>query len=318
MNWTKLVGLGEAMVRLTSPPGLPLPAVRQLDVSVGGAELNALVAACMAGMPATWVTALPDNPMGHLVRRASAASGVDVRQAGTSGSRLGLYFVDSHSAPQPSQVVYDRAESAFALIDVETIQWATLLDGQTCLVLSGITPALGTHGMAALHAAVDAARTAGAWIAFDVNFRSSLWSAEECFATTTTLLPHIDVLSASRRDLSMLGVDSDDPYAAALEAFDLHAVVGTSKSYQDATVRIDIVAADHDDVVSQSVEASIIDPVGAGDALFGTFLAALPKGDLKTATNRALGAAVSAYGTAGDFLLGPAWDLNGPAGGVQR
>lgn len=318
MPWTHLVGFGEAMVRLTSPVGIPLPAAHRVDVTVGGAELNALVAARLVGMPATWVTALPSGAVADLVSRQVAASRVDIRMAASTGTRVGLYFLESNAAPRPSRITYDRAGSAFALLDPDSLQWDRLLGEDSCLLVSGITPAVGDGPRRAMREAIGAARRAGATVAFDVNYRPSLWTAEECFDLVSDVVHDVDVLCASPSDLRALGIDDDDPWTAAVRAFGLRAIVGTSKAYMGSTVEITLTAADERDRVQRSVGTSVVDAVGAGDAMFGTFLATMQADGLAVAADRALGAAVTAYGTAGDLLVAVPWNVDGPTGGVQR
>jgi 2-dehydro-3-deoxygluconokinase len=319
MSIDHVVGLGEAMIRLTTPTGVPLPAAGTFAATVGGAELNALVAARLAGAPATWVTALPDSGLADLVRRQAAAADVDIVEAASDGTRVGLYFLEAHAPPRPAEVTYDRAHSAFAQLDPASLDWSALLGPRSCLLLSGITPALGQGPVRALHDALDTARAAGSTVALDVNFRPSLWSAQECFDALRRLLPAVDVLSASPIDLAALGVEDAEPFKTAITQLGLQAVVGTRKVYRGPTVEVELVAADAEGVIHRTVTATVVDAVGTGDALFGTFLATLLSGaGLERAADRALGAAVSAYGTAGDLLCGPPWEPDGQSGGVRR
>lgn len=318
MNWSRVIGFGEAMVRLTSPVGTPLAAGTRLDTTVGGAELNAVVAARLAGMPGTWVSALPRGPLADLITRQAAASHVTTTLARSTGTRVGLYFLEARAAPRAGRVTYDRADSAFARLDPTSLDWTELLTADSCLVLSGITPALGTGPRTAMRQAMQMAVDVGATIALDVNFRPSLWGAEECFGLLGELMTDVSVLSASRDDLQGLGIDGDDPFRRAVDKFDLDAVIGTRKTYRGAMVDLEVVAADRTREVCSAASATVVDAVGTGDALFGTFLAALPHNDLDTAAAQALGAAVTAYGTAGDLMTESAWDIEAPAGGIQR
>ncbi|MGZ8593277.1 MAG: PfkB family carbohydrate kinase, partial [Actinomycetota bacterium] len=93
MSFRRLVGFGEAMLRLTVRDGRAIETTTSLDCSVGGAELNACIAAVRAGMPATWVSALPDDPLARLVRRHVRACGVDAEIVTVEEARLGLYFL---------------------------------------------------------------------------------------------------------------------------------------------------------------------------------------------------------------------------------
>ena len=63
--------------------------------------------------------------------------------------------------------------------------------------------------------------------------------------------------------------------------------------------------------------AVVVDPLGAGDALFGTFLAHLPTGDLNVATEQGLSAAVTCVELFGDALVDDLWDATETRGVVR-
>jgi sugar/nucleoside kinase (ribokinase family) len=63
--------------------------------------------------------------------------------------------------------------------------------------------------------------------------------------------------------------------------------------------------------------AVVVDPIGAGDALFGTFLAHLPRGDVQAATELGLSAAVTCVGLFGDALVDDPWDASEESGVVR-
>ena len=108
-----VVTFGEAMVRL-SPPGFQkLEQARNLDLQVGGAELNVAVGVTRLGMKSTWVSKLPKNGLGYLIRNRVQEAGVDGSHIVWSDKgRAGLYFVEFGSSPRASSVLYDRAYSA--------------------------------------------------------------------------------------------------------------------------------------------------------------------------------------------------------------
>lgn len=318
MSWARVIGFGEGMIRLSSPVGTPLATSTRLYATVGGAELNAVVAARLAGMPGAWVSALPDGPLADLITRQAAASNVEIILGRSEGTRVGLYFLEARAAPRAARVTYDRAGSAFAQLDPMSLDWTQLLTADSCLLLSGISPALGEGPRTAMREAMRAAAAVDATIALDVNFRPSLWTSEECFDLLAELVSDVSILSASPTDLRALGVEGDDPFRTAVDRFGLDAVIGTRKVYRGQTVDLEVVAADRDHQIRREASAVVVDAVGTGDALFGTFLAALPTQGLDRAMALALGAAVTAYGTAGDLLIETGWDSDGLAGGVQR
>src|SRR5664280_1292282 len=105
-----LVTFGEAMVRLAPPGHRRLEQTTSLEVTVGGAELNvASGVSRRLGLPTTWVSCLPDNPLGRMVRHRAREFGVDVSHvAWESDDRVGLFFGEYGASPRPSSVHYDR------------------------------------------------------------------------------------------------------------------------------------------------------------------------------------------------------------------
>ncbi|MGH2635191.1 MAG: sugar kinase [Actinomycetota bacterium] len=317
MSFRQLVGFGEAMLRLTVRDGGAIETATSLDCSVGGAELNTCIAAVRAGMPATWVSALPDDPLARLVRRHVRANGVDAEILTVEQARLGLYFLEMAPPPRPLRITYDRKGSAFAVLDPDRIEWRTLLGPDACLVLTGITPPLGDGPRKGVEDALAAAREVGAVVALDVNYRSALWSRDEASRWVSAVLPEVDVLSAGPEDLSAVGPRAADPLAEALQRFELQAALTVSKQRVDDAMELELRVVTPDGEHHAHARAVVVDPIGAGDALFGTFLAHLPGGDVQAATEHGLSAAVTCVGLFGDALVDDPWDAS-EARGVVR
>ena len=139
----RVVAFGEAMVRLTPPGHERLERTPTLDLTAGGAELNAAATVACLGVPAAWVSVLPAVPLGRFVARGARAAGVDLadlRWVPETEGRAGLYFLEEGTDPRPSAVHYDRAGSAFARLQPGAFDWPAILDGAAAFHLSGITP----------------------------------------------------------------------------------------------------------------------------------------------------------------------------------
>src|ERR1700731_3929064 len=96
------IALGEAMLRLTAPPGQRLHRARTLESHVAGAEANVAVALAHLGVPVAWVSALPANPLGDRVAGELAGAGVDLSFVERPAeARLGLFFVEQGATPRP-------------------------------------------------------------------------------------------------------------------------------------------------------------------------------------------------------------------------
>lgn len=311
MSYRRLVGFGEAMLRLTAPDGAGLATAESFRASVGGAELNGLIAAARSAMPGTWVSAVPDNDLGELVRRHARVNDVEVVMAPSADgpdARLGVYFLEPTVAPRPPAIVYDRRGSAFAQLEPGGVDWDGLLTEDTCLYVTGITPPLGTGPRKEMDAAISAARSVGAPVALDVNYRSALWSREACVQWLRATLDDVDILSASAGDLRAAGIDAADPVMAAMEQFSLTSMLSVTKQRTNDVVEIQLRIVSDGTEATAEARATVVDQIGAGDALFGTLLALLPGGDLSATAARAVGAAVTCYGLFGDALTADPWD----------
>ena len=96
-----VVTLGEIMLRLTPPPGRRFSQAGSLDASFGGAEANVAVALAQWGVPSRFVTAVPDQALGHAAIEALRAHGVDTNHVLRHGTRLGLYYLEQGAAQRP-------------------------------------------------------------------------------------------------------------------------------------------------------------------------------------------------------------------------
>ena len=85
----RVVCVGETMAALAPDPPRPLAEAERLRLSTAGAESNVAMYLADHGIPAVWLSAVGDDPLGHRVRAAVAAAGVDVSHVRTD-PRLGL------------------------------------------------------------------------------------------------------------------------------------------------------------------------------------------------------------------------------------
>ena len=309
----RVVTFGEAMVRLTPPAHERLERTPSLDLTVGGAELNAAATLACLDVPVAWVSRLPDAPLGRLIARQARAAGVfvgGVHWVPEEDGRTGLYFLEEATDPRPSAVYYDRAGSAFARMTPGEFDWPALLAGAAALHLSGITPAVGDGPRAETFAAVRAANAAGVPVAFDLNYRSKLWTESAARACFVELVPLVDVLFASRKLLTtFFGIDGDHETVlrAARERLGVAVVVLSRKRGRvSRALKLGSVAMGPAAEVVEGPwrDVEVVDRLGGGDAFAGGFLAAYTADpdDLPRAV--ALGAAAQAlkHTVPGDFL----------------
>lgn len=314
----RLLGLGESLLRLSAPGHERLDAAGELDVHVGGAEMNVLVAAAALGLDCTWVTRLADNPLGRRIASHARTHGVEAIVDWDPDARAPLYFVEHGVLGRPSEVHYDRAGTAMRRLGSGTFDWRALVAGRAAVVASGITCALGPGPAAAVRALFACGRAAGARTVFDVNHRARLWSWDDAAPVVREMLGEVDVLLASRYDLvHLLGRSpaDEDGIALAQEAL---ATLGPElvvlrESVHDAegTVAVSITAVGADAVcTSATYVAGVVDAFGAGDAALGVLLAGL-LGDagLDASIDQAAWACAFQHTTRGDAWAGRPSDL---------
>ena len=117
---TRVVTLGEIMLRLSSPGHERLFQSPSLQATFGGGEANVAVSLAAFGIDAALVTVLPEGPIGDAAVAELRRHGVDTSQVVRSGERVGIYFLEMGSNDRPSVVVYDRAHSAISEADGES------------------------------------------------------------------------------------------------------------------------------------------------------------------------------------------------------
>ena len=149
-----IVCFGELLLRLGAPGRQMLLQSPVLDVHVGGAEANVAVSLARFGHDARMVGVVADNALGEAALGELRRHRVDTRAVQQVAGRMGLYFLTPGAIQRPSEVLYDRADSAFARVGGGTHDWPALLAGADWLHVSGVTPALGQRAADVVLAAV--------------------------------------------------------------------------------------------------------------------------------------------------------------------
>ena len=274
-----LVTFGEAMVRLSPPEFMRLEQTRSLDLNVGGTEMNVAVGASRLGLKTAWVSKLPANPLGRMIRNKAREHGVDTRHiVWDPDGRAGLYFLEFGATPRPTSVTYDRRASAFSQIREGELDWSRILDGAKCLHLTGITPAVSPAAAEATREALRTAKGLGCRISLDMNYRTKLWSPAEARKVLVPLLEYVTVLITTEGDTrTILELERDNEFELAealCDRFPLDVVALTVR--EGASVWqcswTGIARQNGKTYTTRSYDIDIVDQVGRGDAFVSGFL----------------------------------------------
>ena len=183
----KFIAIGELMLRLSPPNYEKLVTTHDFRVNYGGAEANVAVSLANLGVDSTFFTVLPNSDLGKSTINYLKSNDVHTKHIIRSEGRMGLYYLEEGVSVRPSQVIYDRADSAFAEYDYKDVDFEEIL-------ISGITPALSYNCRKMMDMAVKAAKKMGLTVSFDPNWRSTLWSFETARDVLSKYLPYVDVL----------------------------------------------------------------------------------------------------------------------------
>ena len=316
----------------------------KFEASYAGGEANVAVSLANYGIDSSFVTKLPDNPLGECARNAVRHFGVDTKDIVWGGKRLGLYFVEKGASQRPSRVVYDRADSSIATAKREDFDWAKIFDGAEWFHFTGITPALGGELPQICLDALQYCRAHNITVSCDLNYRGKLWTKQEAGRVMAELVPYVDVLIANEADAAdvfgIVGEGSDvesgklnkEGYVSVaeqlVERFGVKKVAITLRTslsaFDNLWAGMLYDAATKNACFSTEYKVHIVDRVGGGDSFGGGLIYALIAGkDTQGAIDFAVAASCLKHSIEHDFNLVKVKDVEALAAGngtgrVQR
>jgi 2-dehydro-3-deoxygluconokinase len=322
----RIVCFGELLIRLSAPGRELLLQSPVLASHIGGAEANCGVSLARFGIKTSVVSIVPDNALADAALGELRRYGVDTSDSLTAPGRMGIYFLTTGAIHRPSEVLYDRAASSFALAKPDLIDWSKSLAGAEWFHISGVTPAVSPNTSEAAVRAVRAARAAGLRVSMDCNYRQKLWEArgDDPIPVLHAMMSEAEVIFADPRDIEMVtgksvgqGDDLERRRHAAALAFNafpnLKRIAGTVRKS---------VSVDHNDLsaimitregiwsTQQFAVTPIVDRIGGGDAFAAGVLYGLMTGLSEQDTlDFALGAACVKHSIPGDFNLASVADI---------
>jgi len=207
----KVLTFGEMMLRLKPSAFERIIQTTNFEAAYGGAEANTAVSLSLLGNDATYLTKLPDNPLGEAAIGSLRKHGVDTRSILRGGPRLGMYFFEKGTGARSTGVVYDRAGSSIAMAQAEEFDWENLLKEVGIFYFSGITPAISKQLETALKAALAYCKANNITVVCDLNYRGKMWKPEQAQVVMAELMPFVDVCIANDEDFeAMLGIRAFD------------------------------------------------------------------------------------------------------------
>jgi 2-dehydro-3-deoxygluconokinase len=345
----RVVTFGEIMLRLKSPGFERFFQSSSLEATFGGGEGNVALSLANFGLDATFVTALPDNPLADACIRFLRGYGVNTSFIARQGERIGIYFLEAGANQRASNVVYDRAHSSISTAQASDFDWDAIFDGAGWFHFTGITPAISESSAELALQAAKAAQERGVTVSCDYNFRKKLWKwGKTAPEVMVELVKYVDVGIANEEDCQKsLGVrleDGDVDHAVTSGSLDTARYEALAQKmfatfpnlkYQAITLRESISASHNgwsaclyngsDFFLSRRYDITdIVDRVGGGDSFAAGLIYGLHTGMAdEDALNFAVAASCLKHSILGDANLSTLAEVQRLAGGdasgrVQR
>ncbi len=198
----KIVTFGEILLRLSTPGFQKIAQAESFDCTFGGTEMNVGAALVNFGFDVMHVGVFPENHIGKKAKAFIRKLGISDENIYLKGQRMGLFFLETGAVSRASQIVYDRADSAFANLDPSWFDWEEILKDADWFHWCGITPAVGEKPAIALLDALKVAKRLGIKVSSDIYYRSNLWNYGK---TPQDILPELasysNVILASRKNI---------------------------------------------------------------------------------------------------------------------
>ena len=259
-----LVTIGEALGSLATTEYGPLGHSRTLRLRTAGAEANVAIGVSRMGVTALWAGRLGSDPVGDLIIRELSAEGVRVHAARDDAPTA--LMLKEHRTTELTRVHYWRERSAgsnLSEVDVPEAQ----IKAAGIVHLTGVTAALSSSARRALWKAIEVARGHGVPVAFDINFRSRLWSETEAAPVLRDLVKHSDVLFAGEEEAALLTTESGTAAIRELSRLGPSTVL-LKRGAQGSSALIEGQLLD-----APVLPVRVVDAVGAGDAFAAGYLA---------------------------------------------
>ena len=206
----KVVTFGEMMLRLKSPGYERFLQSPVFEATFGGGEANVAVSLACLGITSSYVTAVPDNPIGQSCIGELRRYGVDTSNIIKRGKRLGIYYLETGACQRSSVVIYDREHSSVSEAPPEEYDWKKIFEDATWFHISGITPAISANAANVAIAAVSFAKKNDVQVSCDLNYRGKLWKyGKKAPEVMGEVMKYVDIAMGNEEDCQKsLGIET--------------------------------------------------------------------------------------------------------------
>src|SRR5439155_5758538 len=173
-----------ALVHRLDPGIIPFRKATECRIHVSGGEFNcaANLSDCF-GLKTGLASAMVDYPIGDLIAERVRAMGVTpfykhFKHNGVNGPNMATVYSDQGLGVRGPVVFYNRSNEAAAQLKPGDFDWAAIFGaGVRWFHSGGIFASLSDTTAELIVEAMQAAKSSGAVVSFDLNYREKLWKA---------------------------------------------------------------------------------------------------------------------------------------------
>lgn len=297
-----------ALIHRLDPGPVPFRKAMSCAIHVSGGEFNtaANLSDCF-GLRTGVASAMVAYPIGELIASRVRSMGVTpfykmFQHDGAWGPNMATVYSDRGYGVRAPIVFYNRSNEAAAQLKPGDFDWDAIFgSGVRWFHSGGIFASLSETAAELIIEGMQAARTHGAVVSFDLNYREKLWSASGGNARAVKVLGRIvdtvDVLVGNEEDLQK-GLGIRGPEVAAKSSLDPATFVGMIERVMEKYPQMKVVATTLREVhstsrhgwsavawingeahVAPTCELDVYDRVGGGDGFAAGLFYGLLNGD---------------------------------------
>ena len=173
-----IVCFGEIMLRISPwEKSDRLFQTKKFRIEPAGSESNVAVNLSNLGIKSIFLSSIPENELGLIIRRYLDSYGVNTSfLRKKENARLGIFWNENGVDIRASYVIYDRENSAFSITKLDEYKWEDIKKVCGWFHTSGITPALTREVYEILKSTLEEFTQKEIPISIDLNYREKLWN----------------------------------------------------------------------------------------------------------------------------------------------
>lgn len=265
-----IISIGECMIELSTKKSLTYAEI--FHKYYGGDTINTIIAASRLGSKVGYITKIGNDYFKDFLLDSWQNEDIDISYLKLVDGYNGLYFI-SRQEDGEKQFAYYRKKTAATTLSMDDIP-EDYIERAGIVYSTGVTQSLSESSYNCVKKAFSIAKEKGILVAYDPNYRTTLWSINEAKEAMEEIIEYVDIIFLNHlNDANKLyGISSPDKIIKFLWDKGVSTVVvkqGSSGSTIGYNGEINYIPA---------CVYDIVDTTGAGDAYNGGFLHGLSEG----------------------------------------